>query len=98
VPIEGRTQRIYSIRNHGSTTLTLTIAGGGCGCTRVKLGGAVIEPSEVVTMSVTYRPEQDPKARGRTEVVKQVTIWSDDPVRPVYKLGVHVMFEPPGPQ
>lgn len=94
---DGRTRRTYALRNHGATPLAISIAFAGCGCTQVRLGGAEIAPREAVTMSVTYQPERDEKAIGRTDVMKDVTIRSDDPLRPSYDLKVRVRFEPPGP-
>jgi len=73
----------FKLTNTGKTKLNIRKTIASCGCTVPELNKMNIKPGETVDMKVTFN-----SAGRRGAQIKTVTIYSNDPVKPVQKITV----------
>lgn len=75
---------IFTILNEGDDTLHINRVRSSCGCTAALLSDKDIPPGDRAEIKVTF----DSRGRGGRAFHKTVTVYSDDPKRPVVTLHI----------
>ena len=71
----------FTLRNNGKSELSIRKTHASCGCTLAALEKDVIAPGEALEMSITFN-----SAGRRGNQQKSITIYSNDPVKPVQRV------------
>ncbi|MBI1318052.1 MAG: DUF1573 domain-containing protein [Candidatus Hydrogenedens sp.] len=85
----GKVQHDFTVMNVGTATLVISDVKSSCGCTIAELKKKTLEPGEETTVSATFNlhDKQGPQT-------KVISVTSNDPKVPVYKLELRGVAEP----
>lgn len=85
----------YTLKNDGDKPLTISYVFSSCGCTTTPLKeDKVLQPQEEFILEVTYDPNYYGPNFGLGPVEKIITVLSNDPEKPFYKVKMRASITP----
>lgn len=92
---DGEVTATYQLKNQGDKTITLSYAFASCGCTASSLKDEVeLVPGASYPLQVIYDPNFYGPAFELGPITKTVTVLSNDPVKPFYKVSLKANVSP----
>lgn len=92
---DGPVRTTFSIKNEGDATVTLTYAFASCGCTTASLKEKTeLEPGASFPLEVSYDPNFYGANYELGEITKSITVFSNDPTKPFYKVSMKANVTP----
>ncbi len=84
----------FVLTNEGSRNLEISYAFTSCGCTAAPIEDDVLEPGQSTNMDVSYDPNYYGQHADLGQIVKSVTIISNDRDNPFYKVQLQANVVP----
>jgi hypothetical protein len=91
---DGVVKAHYSLTNEGGGDLKIYSTFSSCGCTTAPLKDKTLRPGQTVELITSYDPNYFKGILGLGEIEKRITIISNDPVNPFYKVYLKVNVTP----